>query len=75
MNDAYPAQKYLSLKHGLNYSDERINIKQHTTRGMVCCSTRADSHIFRTAKVARRTPHYLHAEHGCPVLTRSAMNP
>ena len=43
MNDAYPAQKYLSTKHGLNYNNERINIKQFTTRNMVCVSYR--SHI------------------------------
>jgi hypothetical protein len=47
MNDAYPAQKYLSLKHGLNYNDERINIKQHTTRSMVCCSYRNHIQCFR----------------------------
>jgi hypothetical protein len=47
MNDAYPAQKYLSLKHGLNYNNERINIKQHTTRSMVCCSYRSHIQCFR----------------------------
>lgn len=47
MNDAYPAQKYLSLKHGLNYNNVRINIKQHTTRSMVCCSYRSHIRCFR----------------------------
>lgn len=47
MNDAYPAQKYLSLKHGLNYNNDRINIKQHTTRSMVCCSYRSHIQCFR----------------------------
>ena len=43
MNDAYPAQKHLSVKHGQNYNNVRINIKQFTTRNMVCVSYR--SHI------------------------------
>lgn len=47
MNDAYPAQKYLSLKHGINYNNERINIKQHTIRSMVCCSYRSHIQCFR----------------------------
>jgi hypothetical protein len=40
MNDAYPAQEYLTPKHGLNYNNERINLKQFTTRNMVCVSYR-----------------------------------
>ncbi len=40
MNDAYPAQEYLKPKHGLNYNNERINVKQFTTRNMVCVSYR-----------------------------------
>jgi hypothetical protein len=40
-------QKYLSLKHGLNYNNERININQHTTRSMVCCSYLSHIQCFR----------------------------
>jgi len=47
MNDAYPAQHYLALKHGLNYDNARINIKQHTTRSMVCCSYRSHVKVYR----------------------------
>ena len=43
MNDAYPAQRFLTPKHGLNYNNVRINLKQFTTRNMVCVSYR--SHV------------------------------
>ncbi len=56
MNDAYPAQKYLSLKHGLNYDNVRINIKQHTTRSMVCCSYRSHIQCFRDFGIPPKGP-------------------
>ncbi|HZL26574.1 MAG TPA: hypothetical protein VFC39_08600 [Acidobacteriaceae bacterium] len=47
MNDAYPARKYLDWKHGYNYNDERINLKQFTVRNMVCVSYRAHVECMR----------------------------
>jgi len=47
MNDAYPARKHLDWKHGWNYNNERINIKQFTVRNMVCVSYKAHIECMR----------------------------
>ena len=47
MNDAYPAKEHLAWKHGYNYNDERINIKQMTVRNMVCISYKAHVECMR----------------------------
>lgn len=40
MNDAYPARHHLKCKYGSNYNGVRINLKQFTTRNMICVSYR-----------------------------------
>jgi hypothetical protein len=47
MNDAYPVRRHLEWKHGYNYNDERINLKQLTVRNMVCLSYRSHVECLR----------------------------
>jgi hypothetical protein len=46
MNDAYPARHHLKWKYGYNYNGVRINLKQFTTRNMICVSYR--NHLLVT---------------------------
>ena len=45
MNDAYPARHHVKWRYGTNYKGERINLKQFTTRNMICVSYRNHLHV------------------------------
>jgi len=63
MNDAYPARKHLDWKHGYNYNDERINLKQLTVRNMVCISYKAHIVCMRDFGVLPAGPGTLPVPH------------